>query len=146
MNSAARIRLYIRDEIAAQARQRGERTITLRAGEIAAALGLTNHLPIICRVVQSDTLYWWAKIRVLQRQGPPVGPDATWTLDLYPPPKTDTKVGWRDWIRRQRRQILAQTIALDAPLGVRLDDRDLPEALQEWLDHYRVRRALVWWH
>ena len=48
---AQRIRLYLGDQVDL-AREKGDRTVVFRAGDVHTALGLENRMPNVCQVLK----------------------------------------------------------------------------------------------
>lgn len=79
---ADRIRKYVVDEIIQPARQKGQSSVHVRAGEVHAALGLENRMPAVCSSLDADKFLSFAKVHLVSRSGPYQGSTAEWVFAL----------------------------------------------------------------
>jgi 5-methylcytosine-specific restriction enzyme B len=73
MNKADRIRRYAVDFIIAPARHRGDKTITIRVGDIADGMGLKNAEPNIAGAIGSNLFQQLAGVEKIGQEGPLMG-------------------------------------------------------------------------
>lgn len=80
------IRAYVRVHYIAPARRRGERTITVVAGDVHGALGLRNCVPSVCSALRSRSLLSSDRLRIVRDEGPPsgMGTRVTITYEILP--------------------------------------------------------------
>jgi hypothetical protein len=91
-SQAGGIRAYLRLHYLEPARQRGERFVTLTAGEIHKELGLSNRVPSVCQVMESKILEREAGVKVSSKQGPPSGRGTTFTVTYAVEPASEQAV------------------------------------------------------
>jgi hypothetical protein len=82
MTLGDKIRRYAVVRMVEPARRRGERTITIRASEIAGGMGLEGRYPSICAAIDSERFRSEARVELVQRQGPARSSSVTWTFKL----------------------------------------------------------------
>lgn len=79
---ADEVRSFIQERYVKPARDRGERVITIKAGEIQKEMGLKGKIPTICSALSSKRLQKACGIRLLKREGPSCGAEATYTYEI----------------------------------------------------------------
>lgn len=79
---ADRIRAYVVAELIAPARTAGHTTLTVRAGDVHAALDLENRMPAVCGALDAHKFYAESGVALTQRRGPKFGATAEWVLAL----------------------------------------------------------------
>jgi len=79
-SQAEQIRHYLQLEYFSPARRRGERFVTVRAGDVHRELGLRNRVPNVCQVMESRILEREASVKVSSKQAPPKGRGTTLTI------------------------------------------------------------------
>ena len=84
---ADKIRNYVRSELIEPARPSGQTVIHIHAGEVHAALGLKNRMPVVCSALDAEKFLAYANVNLESRKGPRQGASAEWVFDLLPPPK-----------------------------------------------------------
>ncbi len=82
LSLADRIRAYVVTELIDPARAAGRTTVTVRAGDIHAALDLENRMPAVCGALDAHKFYAESGVARTQRRGPKFGATAEWTLAL----------------------------------------------------------------
>ena len=65
-----RIREFIINNIIKPVKERGEKEIVIRAGDIAKAMRLENRIPNICQVLRGKKLQEEARIKLIEERGP----------------------------------------------------------------------------
>ncbi|MCL5024933.1 MAG: hypothetical protein M1531_00320 [Chloroflexi bacterium] len=63
------IRKFIRDELVAEARKAGRKTLQVRSGDVAKLMGLRNRYPNICSVMRSWIIEALCGVRIRQQSG-----------------------------------------------------------------------------
>lgn len=93
MNQADRIRQYVLETYILPARSQGQERVTLRAGDIHQALGLSNALPAVCASIGSNKFSALAQITLVDRTGPANGSNVyfSFKLNQTPPASSPTK-------------------------------------------------------
>lgn len=71
------VRRYVRERYIDPARQRGETTVRVVAGEVHKALGLSNRVPLVCAALKSDIFLKDNGLSLNQIEGPPSGLSTT---------------------------------------------------------------------
>lgn len=79
---ADRIRGHVLRKYVAPARSRGERSFTVRAGDVHSDLALINRMPNVCSALGSRKFVALANVRLLQRTGPAAGSNVYFTFAL----------------------------------------------------------------
>ncbi|MCB0137834.1 MAG: hypothetical protein KDD75_22205 [Caldilineaceae bacterium] len=82
LSLADRIRAYVVAAIIDPARAAGRTTVTVRAGDIHAALDLENRLPAVCGALDAHKFYVESGVALTQRRGPKFGATAEWIFGL----------------------------------------------------------------
>ena len=67
---AERIRRYALDQDVGPARSAGQRTLTIRAGDVHRNLGLTSRVPAVCSALGSELFERLAGVVLIERVGP----------------------------------------------------------------------------
>jgi hypothetical protein len=80
LTQAEAIRRHLNFRYIAPARDRGEKFVTVTAGDIHRELGLRNRVPNVCQVMESRLLEREARVKVSSKQGPPSGRGTTFTI------------------------------------------------------------------
>ena len=88
MTEADRIRQFVIDQYIAQARALGCSEITVRAGDVHQAMGLSNAMPAVCSAIGSNKFQALARATLLKWTGPANGANVylhfRLTADLLP--------------------------------------------------------------
>ena len=80
MNHADDVRQYCINNIVAPARSRGEKQISIRAGDIHSAMGYTNRMPLVCAALGAKKFEPLARVERLSLTGPTNGANAIFTF------------------------------------------------------------------
>lgn len=99
MTQAGNIRQYVIEHWLEPARRSGANSVTVRAGDVHKAMGLSNAYPAVCSVLGSNKFATEASVIVDRRDGPANGANAYFTFSLHP-----TKRASVDALRRGGRQ------------------------------------------
>ena len=83
---ADQIRNYVRNALIEPARQRGQITARVKAGEVHAALGLKNRMPAVCSALDADKFLQDAGVILVSREGPKQGSSAEWVFEVSAAP------------------------------------------------------------
>ena len=67
------IREYARSSFIEPARRRGQKTVSVRAGDVHRALGLVARVPAVCQALATRTFLESNHIAIEKREGPPSG-------------------------------------------------------------------------
>ena len=81
-NSADRIRQFILSHYIVPARNRGEKTVTVRAGDIHAQMSLHGQHANVCQVMRGDKFLNLAKVKLKSSRGPLAGGNTYFTYQL----------------------------------------------------------------
>ncbi|MBS7652060.1 MAG: hypothetical protein QW638_01635 [Candidatus Bathyarchaeia archaeon] len=79
---ADEVKDFIQERYVKPARDKGSKTITLKAGEIQRGMGLKGKIPTICSALSSKKLQEICGIRLLKKEGPSCGSEATFTYEI----------------------------------------------------------------
>lgn len=79
---ADEVRDFIQERYVRPARDKGIKLITLKAGEIQKGMGLKGKIPTTCSALSSKKLQEACGIRLLKREGPSCGAEATYTYEI----------------------------------------------------------------
>lgn len=82
MKLADRIRHFVRVEIVNPARAAGQSQVTVKAGDVHAAIGLENRMPAVCGALDAAKFCDEAGVIIIHRSGPLQGANAEWVLSL----------------------------------------------------------------
>lgn len=82
MTEADKIRHYVLTSIIQPARQRGDVLVTIRASDVHKAMGLSNHLPNVCQVLDGDKFQQYARVHLVSRSGPLHGSTTVWVFGI----------------------------------------------------------------
>lgn len=80
MSHSDDVREHCRTHYVAPARERGEKTVTIRAGDVHAALGYKNRMPLVCSAMGSQLFEQTCQIERVSVDGPLNGANATFTF------------------------------------------------------------------
>src|SRR5438132_3584184 len=72
-----RVREWVQNHIVQPARARGDRVITVTAGEVHKQLGLTNRVPVVCQALRSKRFLEANNLVLKDVTGPPSGLSTT---------------------------------------------------------------------
>lgn len=82
MSQADAIREFALDQIVVPARLGGQTSVTIRAGDLHRAMGLSNAMPAVCSVLGGNRFTELAGVRLLERTGPAAGSNVWFTYAL----------------------------------------------------------------
>ncbi|SRR6266851_2183208 len=72
-----RVREWVQNHIVQPAKARGDRLITVTAGEVHNQLGLTNRVPVVCQALKSKRFLQENQLVLKDVSGPPSGLSTT---------------------------------------------------------------------
>ena len=80
-----RVREWVQSQIIQPARARGDRLITVTAGEVHKKLGLKNRVPVVCQALKSKRFLQENNLVLKDVSGPPSGLSTTvkFTFELH---------------------------------------------------------------
>lgn len=76
-NATESVRQYARRTYVEPAKRRGQSTISIVAGDVQKAVGLTNRVPLVCNALQSKKFLQENHLTLEGRDGPPSGLSTT---------------------------------------------------------------------
>ena len=76
-SATVRVREWVQNHIVKPARARGDRMITVTAGEVHNQLGLTNRVPVVCQALRSKRFLEANRLVLKNVTGPPSGLSTT---------------------------------------------------------------------
>jgi len=76
------VRDYCKTHLIAPARERGETTVSIRAGDIHAALGFKNRVPLVCSALDTTVFEQFAQVCRISVEGPTSGANAVFKFRL----------------------------------------------------------------
>lgn len=79
---ADRIREFVFREYIKPTRERGERTITVRAGDVHKQMGLSNRMPAVCGAIATAKFQDKYLVQLVNREGPAQGANVFFTFDV----------------------------------------------------------------
>ncbi len=82
MSYADDVRKYCKDYIIDPARKRGEKQISIRAGDIHNAMGYKNRLPLVCSALGANKFQEFAGVERISVSGPTNGANAVFTFRI----------------------------------------------------------------
>jgi 5-methylcytosine-specific restriction protein B len=82
MTHADRVREYCRAQMIEPARARGDTTVSIRAGDVHAALDFKNRLPLVCSALAATVFEQFAQVDRISVEGPTNGANAVFTFRL----------------------------------------------------------------
>lgn len=82
MNKADDIRDFAFREFIEPARRQGERTVTIRAGDVHKDMGLYDRMPAICSALGSKKFENQYNVKRLKVDGPIQGANAFFTFEI----------------------------------------------------------------
>jgi hypothetical protein len=87
MTQADRIRQFAVDHYILPARAQGRVEITIRAGDVHRAMGLTNHYPAVCNAIGYQKFFEMARVTLIDRDGPANGGNVYFKFSLNRAPR-----------------------------------------------------------
>ena len=84
--NADKIRQYVLEQYVHPAQMRGDRTVSVTAGEVQKALGLTNRIAWVCTALRAARFQLENHLRLVAETGPPSGMSTTvkFTFEITP--------------------------------------------------------------
>ncbi len=82
LSLADRIRQFAYDSYIVPARQRGEKSVTLRAGDVHTRMNLTSRMPAVCGAIGTRLFETQYHLRLIDRRGPTQGAEVTFKFEL----------------------------------------------------------------
>ncbi len=76
------IRQFVYEHYILLARQRGERTIKVRAGDIHQQMQLVNQMPAVCGAIGTQKFEQKYNVRLISREGPSNGANVYFTFQI----------------------------------------------------------------
>jgi len=77
IKAADAVRQYVLTQCIRPARERGDRDVSVTAGEVHKALGLKNRIPLVCAALRSSRFHAANHLRLKDVTGPPSGMSTT---------------------------------------------------------------------
>jgi hypothetical protein len=84
MRLADKIREFVYKEYVQPARERGDQTVTFRAGDVHEQMDLKSRLPAVCAAVDTNKFREKYQVRLVKREGPANAANAFFTFALMP--------------------------------------------------------------
>ena len=121
--NADRIRQFVLEKYIRPAQARGEKTVSVTAGEVQKALGLKNRIAWVCTALRADRFQSENHLRLKDETGPPSGMSTTvkFTFEFASAGETEPNPLWQlrgvaqdmfkkpgDWenlIKQERKQL-----------------------------------------
>jgi len=76
-SDAERVRVWVEENVIQPAKERGERVVTVTAGDVHRDLGLKNRVPLVCQALKSKRLLEKNHLVLKEVSGPPSGLSTT---------------------------------------------------------------------
>lgn len=76
------IRDFVGKKLIEPARRKGEKEITIRAGDVHSKMGLRNRIPAVCSAIKTKKFLQIYDIRLVNEEGPPQGANVFYTYKL----------------------------------------------------------------
>lgn len=76
------IREFVYERYIKTARESGQITITVRAGDVHKQMGLKNRLPAVCSAIGTQKFQDEYKVKLLKREGPSNGANMFFTFEV----------------------------------------------------------------
>lgn len=77
MKLSEEVQRYFQSNYVIPARQRGQTTVEVKAGELHNKLGWTRRIPVVCAALTSQKLQRCVGVRLKEKSGPPSGQSPT---------------------------------------------------------------------
>jgi|SRR5580658_477141 hypothetical protein len=77
MTFSEQVQHYFQSNYVIPARERGQATVQVKAGEIHSKLGWTRRVPLVCAALSSQKLQRKTGVRLKTKEGPPSGQSPT---------------------------------------------------------------------
>lgn len=82
MSYADDVRTYCKENIIDRARARGEKQVTIRAGDIHTVMGYRNRMPLVCAALGANKFEEIAEVERISLTGPTNGANALFTFRI----------------------------------------------------------------
>ena len=82
MSYADDVRNYCRKTYVDVARAKGEKTVSMRSGDVHAALGYKNRYPLVCSAIGSNKFEGMCRVKRISVEGPLNGVNTVFTFEL----------------------------------------------------------------
>lgn len=82
MTLADEIRAFTYENYIRPARERGERTVIIRAGDVHNAMGLKSRMPAVCGAIGTKKFLNQYNLRLVDREGPTCGANVFFTFQI----------------------------------------------------------------
>lgn len=79
---ADRIRSFVLEKKIIPARERNQRIITIKAGDIHSEMGLKNQMPVVFGTLDAEKFLAFAGVNLTERSGTRQGSSAIWVFAL----------------------------------------------------------------
>lgn len=73
------VRRHATDTYVRPARNRGERTFSIKVGDVHRAVALRNRVPLVCQALESEKFLQGNELKLVSKTGPPSGQSTTVT-------------------------------------------------------------------
>lgn len=93
MTLAGQIRNYVTENFVLPARARGDRMLTIRAGDVHSGLGLKHRVPSVCSVLGAHKFQENNQMSLIEREGPQNGSVTKFVFDLTVAPAPNVRSG-----------------------------------------------------
>ena len=82
MSFADDVRMYCKETYVDPARVRGEKTVTIRSGDVHSALNYRNRYPLVCSALGSNLFEQLCNVKRISVEGPLNGVSTLFTFEL----------------------------------------------------------------
>jgi 5-methylcytosine-specific restriction protein B len=82
MSFADDVRQYCKDTYVDPARNKGEKTVTIRSGDVHSALNYKNRYPLVCSAIGSNLFEELCNVKRISVEGPLNGVTTLFTFEL----------------------------------------------------------------
>jgi len=82
MKLSDRIREFVFQEFIKPARERGEGTVTIRAGDVHSMMGLSDRIPAVCSALGTNKFQEMYQVRLIDRKGPTNASNVFFTFEV----------------------------------------------------------------
>ncbi len=83
MSYADDVRAYCKKAYVDIARSKGERTVSIRSGDVHAALDYKNRYPLVCSAIGSNKFEEMCNIKRIAVEGPINGVNTVFTFEVF---------------------------------------------------------------
>jgi hypothetical protein len=106
MTFSEEVQLFFQDNYVVPARQRGQASVEVKAGDIHTKLGWSRRVPLVCAALSSKKLQRKVGVRLTGKEGPPSGQSPT-VIYRYEILEREDPSGLRDDPSSPKRGLLA---------------------------------------